>query len=308
VRIWLYIALGLLTAFAIASAIAYSIPSADDLSPYNPLWNGLAKLASYTNASIIAYSDARHLNAETSALFIIGLSKNLTAEDVEALRSFVENGGILVLADERVELNSILKGLGIGAAVNGSLVADKVFFYKTPFLPVARASIAQHNLSLYLNYASYLNTYGGGRCIAYTSPYSFADLDMDGSRNDAEPYGPFCIAYLQTLGKGVVYVISDSSPFINSMIDLGDNKLLPLLLANGRGVYIAYEQVVKTPYTAFRSTITGFYTAIFGTWLRYPMAMIIGLSIYWISKSLLKNALLLTKSIFSQPFKTTLGV
>ncbi|MCC6056765.1 MAG: DUF4350 domain-containing protein, partial [Desulfurococcaceae archaeon] len=128
-KLWLSIALGILLAFVIASIIAYLVPSADDLSPENPLWNGLTKLVSYTNATVIAYPNVNRLSASSSTLFIIGLARNLSSSEIENLKAFVENGGALVLASEKRELNSVLKGLGLGVVVNGSLVADRLFFY-----------------------------------------------------------------------------------------------------------------------------------------------------------------------------------
>jgi hypothetical protein len=290
VKLWLSIALGILLAFVIASIIAYLVPSADDLSPENPLWNGLTKLVSYTNATVITYPNVNRLSASSSTLFIIGLARNLSSSEIENLKAFVENGGALVLASEKRELNSVLKGLGLGVVVNGSLVADRLFFYKSPLFPQARASIAQHNLTLYLNYASHLSAYGKGKCMAYTSPFSFEDLNMNGARDSEELYGPFCIAYAEPVGKGVVYVVSDSSIFINSMIDLGSNKLFATLLTQGRRVYIAYEQDAKTLYTAFRSSVMGFYRTAFGSELRYFTAIVIGIAVYKALKVLLKGA------------------
>jgi len=282
VKLWVCIALAIVLALVLIDIIALSIPSTDDLSPYNPLWNGLSKLSSYTNASIITYSAIQMLNPDTSALIIIGLDRNVTEADIQSIKRFVERGGTLVVADEREELNSLLLALGVKARINGSLVADEVFYYRSPLLPIARASIGSTNTSLYLNYPSFIEVKGStGKCLGYSSPFSFIDINGDGVRESNEPYGPFCVVYVQSIGEGTVYVISDSSIFINSMIDLGDNKRFIQLLTNGRAVYMVYEPMKKAIYTLIRERIIGVHTLLFGTWLRYPVAVLMGLAIFF---------------------------
>jgi len=281
-RLFLYILLGIIISFIIISVVAYTIPSTDDLSPYNPLWNGLSRLVSDFGGRVITLKDIKLIYPPRSIILVIGFDKNISEEDLSYVKSYVLRGGVLVIADEREEVNKFLESLDISASVSGEIVADYVFMYRNPLLPIAFAKISGDNLSIYLNYASYINISrpGEGVCVAYTSLYSFIDKDLSGSRETSEPYGPFCVVYLVRIGDGYVYLISDSSVFINSMINLGDNERFIKYLVDGRDLYILYEPVSVSVYSIFRGYIISFYAMILGTWLRYPAALIVALTLY----------------------------
>jgi len=283
--LWLYVTLGLLVSLAMLSAVVYLVPSTDDLSPYNPLWNGLSMLVSELNASVIPLGGISGLNPRSSAILAIGVSEELSNGIVEVLREFVRAGGVLVVADESPYSNHLVRSLGVEALLGEAAVADAVFFYRDPRLPLARAIISSANFTLHLNYATYINTTRMDRCVAWTFPTSFLDLNLSGSREGREPYGPFCVAYREGVGSGIVYLVSDSSLFTNSMVSLGDNRAFLRALVGSRVVYVLYEGRAS-PYSGFRELLLGTYSTLFRTWLKYPLSIAIALGIY----SLASNA------------------
>ena len=277
--LWLYVALGLLVSLTILSAVVYLVPSTDDLSPYNPLWNGLSVLVSELNASVISSGSISSLNPGGSAILAIGVSNRSINGTVEALKEFVQAGGVLVIADESPYSSYLIRSLGVEALLGEAAVADSVFFYRDPRLPLARASISLANFTLHLNYATYINTTRIDKCVAWTFPTSFLDLNLSGSREGREPYGPFCVAYREGVGNGVVYVISDSSLFTNSMVGLGDNRAFLRAIVGSRSVYVLYEGGAS-PYSRFRELLIGTYSTLFRTWLRYPLSVALALGLY----------------------------
>lgn len=276
---WLYVVSGLVASLATLSVLVYLVPSTDDLSPYNPLWNGLSRMVSEFNASAVSVGAIASLNPRSSAILVIGTSGWTDGPSAELLRDFVEAGGVLVIADEDPRTNNLLRSLGLEAALGGAVVADTVFMHRDPRLPLARARTPSANLTLYLNYATYVNTTRVDRCVAWTFPTSFLDLNLSGSREGYEPYGPFCIAYREDVGGGVVYLISDSSLFINSMVGLGGNLEFARAIVGTRSVYVLYGGGVS-PYSRFRELLLGTYSKLFRTWLKYPAALALALVFY----------------------------
>jgi hypothetical protein len=297
IRIYKYIAIGVIIAFTILSIIAYILPSTDDLSPYNTLWNGLSFFATRFQARIITFRDLHQIDPKTSSVFIIGLNKRLTDIDLELLVRFIHFGGIVIIADETLLGNVLIDNLGIDIAIDKGPIADNLYMYKSIYFPKAFVKVGKENLTLLLNYASYIRVSNSSKdCVAYTSFFSFIDLNIDGAKQIDEPYGPFCVVYMKKIIEGIVYVISDSSIFINSMIDLEDNAVFIQRLIKNRTVYIIYESESVSPYTLFREKILSMYALVFGTWLRYPIAIIAIYQIYRVVK-VLKSRRTLRKPI-----------
>lgn len=300
-----YILIGVVAAFIIINTIVYCIPSTEDLSPHNPLWNGLAVFALSYNATIVSMKDIPSLNPVTSTLFMIGFGNSLTEMDIHVVKRFISDGGIIIISDEGDSINSLLRTLNINVSLYSGFLADPLFMYKNMYLPRAVALVGFRNSTIYLNYASAINIsdIDVKDCIAKTSVYSFIDYNFNGRRDYFEPYGPFCVAYVVSMGRGALYVVSDSSIFINSMIHVANNTQFVEFLTGGRKVYIVYEPQSISMYTRVREAILGFHDLSINSWFRYPIAfsLICGLYIYIIrqrNRRTSKKA----KNIFSKPF------
>jgi hypothetical protein len=279
-----YTASGLLAAAVVLSTVVYIVPSTDDLSPYNPLWNGLTRLVSDFNASVVAVGDVPSLDPRTSALLVIGAGETLSNGSVNVLREFVRGGGVLVVADESPYSNKVVEALGVDALLGTGVVVDTVFAYRDPRLPLARARFPSANLTLYLNYATYINTSRAGNCLAWTFLTSYIDLNLNGSREGYEPSGPLCVAYMERVGDGLMYLVSDSSIFINSMLGLGDNRAFVRAVVGSRAVYVLYGGSTSQ-YSRFREFVLSTYSTLFYSWIRYPLSIVIALGVYRVAGS-----------------------
>ncbi|UNQ73136.1 DUF4350 domain-containing protein [Infirmifilum sp. NZ] len=277
-----YILLGLGLALVVLVLMVALVPSTDDFSPDNPLWNGLTAFCQAFNVSVVGVADIGGLPRD-SALVIVGPSLNLSGAGAAGLRGFVEEGGLLVVADDFGSGNSILEALGVSTRVGGALLEDGVFMYRSPLLPRAVSRVNGSGFDLYLNYASYVEPDGRGVCLAYSSPFSYLDLNSNGVRDEGEPYGPFCVAYEEPLGRGRVVVLSDASIFINSMLSMGGNYEMIGSVLGQRGVYVLGGLWSGSTYTYARSLIVGAVGLVYGSTLRYVSVPLTGLLVYVVS-------------------------
>jgi hypothetical protein len=261
------------------SAASALLPPSEDYQPTNPYWNGLASFFTAANASPIDYPAVRTL-PENTVLFIIGPSANVTEPRVEALKQYLLEGGTLVLMDETGAVNPILSGLGIKVSVDGHPMLDPVFYYGSWRLPkiikVARGDLTLGVENIALDLPSILNIKGSGVAVlAYSSSFSFLDLNGDSQPSAGEPMGPFPVAATATYGEGRLIVISDSSIFLNGVIGLGDNLKLLHNIAGEKKVYVDVGVWQATPQLAYKNTVLAVYGALTAPELKYGLALII---------------------------------
>lgn len=281
-------AAGLALSLALLLVIIALVPSTDDFALDNPFWNGMSRLAALLGARPVAAMDAGSLPGD-SLVLVIGPSRPFTAQEARALKAFVERGGVLVVADDFGTANTLLALMGLRVRLNGSLLADPLFMHRSQYLPLARVAVGGRELRVYLNYGTFIEA-AEGRCIGYSTPFSYIDANMNGRHDPGEPHGPFCTVLEARLGRGRLYLVADSSVFINSMLGLGDNLELARLLAGGRRAYIVADKWSPGLYTAARRLLAGAAAAALQTSLRYPLAAALGLAAYQAGRRLYRAA------------------
>jgi len=276
---------GLLLALGLFLTTMVFIPSIDDFALDNPFWNGMSFFNEYFRAKAISIHDIQVLHGR-SVVFIIGPSREFTRGEADILASYVRGGGTLVIADDFGPSNHLLEYMGLKVRINGSLLADPLFKYRSMYFPQIVVN-TKNNTLIYYDYGSFLIVQGG-ICIGYSSSFSYIDVNMNGLKDQNEPYGPFCTIYMERQGNGVVYVISDSSIFINSMINVGDNLDFIKDVVGDNDVYIVTDKWVVSPYTILRDNLAYTITMLFTTSLRYPAAILASMLAYSIGKHLYK--------------------
>jgi hypothetical protein len=265
-------ALALLTVSA-ASAL---LPPSEDYQPSNPYWNGLESFFRAVNAAFtnLAYEKVA---PENSVLFVIGPSVNVTQQHVEALKEYLLEGGTLVLMDETGAANPILSYLGVNVSVDGHPMLDPVFYYGSWRMPKIINVVGDSTSGIEgiaLNLPSTLNIKGSGIAVlAYSSSFSFLDLDGNSEPSAGEPAGPFAVAATMAYGKGLLIIFSDSSIFLNSVISLGDNLKLLHSIAGGKAVFVDMGVWQSTPQLAYRNAVLGVYRAFSAPEFKYSLAL-----------------------------------
>lgn len=210
----------------LVTSIVWFFPSTSDFRCDNPFWNGLSKMRSYGVLQLSSLADLRG-EAEEGGLLVIPY-KPFESSDVELLRAFLKNGGVLIIMDDYGYGDKLLSQLGIGEiSFTHEILVDSLFHYKSPVLPRAiRFSSELPGVEyLTLNHASTLDASGSAEVLAWSSSFSYLDLDGDMEYDDDEPMGGFPVVARIRWGEGWVIAISDPSILINSMIDLPDNRL-----------------------------------------------------------------------------------
>jgi hypothetical protein len=262
-------------AFALLSVSAASVllPPSEDFQPSNPYWNGLETFFRAVNATPVDLAYDR-VAPENSILIVIGPSVNVTEPRIEALKEYLLGGGTLVLMDETGAVNPILSGLGLDVAVDGRPMQDPVFYYGSWRMP--KITKVGHELgveNIALNLPSTLDVKGPSlKVLAYSSSFSFIDLDGDSKTSPGEPTGPFAVAAMTAYGKGRIIIFSDSSIFLNSVIGLGDNLKLLHNIAGGRKVFVDAGVWQATPQLAYRNNVLAVYRAFTAPELKYSLA------------------------------------
>ncbi len=173
----------------------------------------------------------------------------------------------------------LLRLIGVPVEPLSGVLRDPLFKYKASALPRARAS---SGAQLVLNYAAALRV-SGGECIAWSSHFSYLDLNNNGAPDPGEPAGPFCVAACIKVGAGKVVVVSDSSIALNSMLQLNQEFLGEVL--SGR-LYLVADKWSVGPYTSARRALVGFVSLVFSTDLKYPAAAYISIGAFFAAKRL----------------------
>jgi len=232
---------------ALVASVSLLNTTKDDFSTYNTAWNGasdakgLAPGDGYTTRSVFALSEIG--SSGDGVLFMLNPSRSVSfsGSDVSTIRSFVRNGGVLVLANDVGNGNAVLSGLGVlgQARFNGSLLEDNV----SRGVDAAHPLITDINASgltagvhvLYFNYGTALDVSGTNvTVLARSAPTSYLAAHAGGNVNATTGAHPV----LATLhyGNGRIVLLSDPSVFINNMLGrAGNQQLLTSMLANLTG-------------------------------------------------------------------------
>jgi len=287
-----------LIAFSVAAALialasaSVMLPPQDDFNPSNPYWNGHLEFSRAINmfaVDVAAYKP----DPKGTVLFVMGPSLNITEDRVEAWRRYVEDGGVLVIMDETGAVNHALEMLGLQVRVDGHMMLDAVFYYngwRIPKIMDFRGGALTSNLSeIIMDIPSALNFLGGAggfRVLAYSSSFSFLDLDGDGEPSSDEPVGPFPVAAEMQYGGGRIILFSDSSLFINGVIGLGDNLQLLKNILGGRSAVLDSGVWRKTVHSQFKDTVLLAYNFISQPEIKYSLTAAVIIALYMLAARL----------------------
>jgi hypothetical protein len=149
---------------------------------------------------------------------------------LQAIRRFVESGGVLILLDNFGSGNDVLMVLGSAIRFSGRLLADPLFNLKNSRLPrildFAPSPLTVGVEELVFNHATVLTGISTIQAAATSSAVSYLALNATGQREEGASRGPFPVLALEPHKEGYVVVVSDSSILINSMLSQADNRRL----------------------------------------------------------------------------------
>lgn len=230
-------------------------------------------------------STTEALVPQDSVVFVIGPSLNHSQDRVEAFKRFVIEGGTLVIMDETGIANSLLSALGLDVHIDGHLVLDAVFYHRSWKMPkiinFESHSVTRGVESIILNRPSTLIVKNPNiKILARTSSFSFLDLNGDGQPQDDEPLGPFIVLADVKYGRGRVILVSDSSLFINGVLNYGDNIKLLKNIVEDKAVYVDTSIWQATTHSIYRDVILAIYGVLSSSELKYCMTALTVAVIY----------------------------
>ncbi len=200
-------------------------PSIQDFMEYNTLWNGVRRSLTALNAGTIDTSqELTQVDSNNILICIPYIQYN--SSDLEVLKTFLGNGGTLVIMDDYGYGNSILEYLNVDCRFSGAPLLDPLFCYKNQWFPKITdfaPSVNKNIKEVVLNHATALINTGKVDLLAWSSSSSFLDQNGNELLNKGELQGPLPVAARQQIGKGSIILVSDPSILINSMLGQGDN-------------------------------------------------------------------------------------
>jgi len=260
--------LGTLTALTVSVLIIGLTPPIDDFNPENPHWNGLSEFFGKFNC--ILWETPRSPNSKSTAFLIIGPSTTFTSSDIETIKGYLEDGGLLVVADDFGSANELLEALGVNVRINGSLLLDPLFKYRSSVLPKAKFGGGE----VILNYASVVEG-RGFQVLARSTKFSYLDLNGNMKFDKGEPSTSFPVAVRIKYGKGDLIVISDSSIFVNSMLKLGDNINFVKHILTGRKIVVDASHWTPSPFSRAKNILIRAFNILKIPEARYVLAILI---------------------------------
>lgn len=246
-------------------SISYYWPIEDPYHPLNSGWNGCSKVASAA-ANVTLLSSYSKLSPNSSSLLaIIGPNIQFSDEESSNVRSFLEAGGTVLLADDFGTGNSLLQRLEIGARFSGKPLADLYYYDRDPGFLIIRgfspSSLTENVSVIILNRPSFLEIDNSSQVtrLASSSPFSFIDLTPEDRPLPNETIDSYPVMANARIGRGILVLISDPSMFINEMVDLYDNmRLFRNILGTSHGsMFFDVMHLSRAPLTDWRIILKG---------------------------------------------------
>ena len=210
----------------ILTVVMWFSPTNDDFRTDNPFWNGAKSVSSSYPVSPLESLSNLPPSPKGSTLILIPYLQSSSAE-LEALNSFITQGGTLILADDYGYGNQVLEYMGLKARFSGQPLLDPLANYKNKWFPrispLKSSSLTNNIESLVFNHATCLTDVEATDILALSSSFSFLDLNGNQVWEENEPTGPLPVISQHNLGSGQIILISDPSIFINSMETLASN-------------------------------------------------------------------------------------
>lgn len=232
------VALALVT---VGTAAVGASTSAAALGPFNPDWNGGQELRTVAESGPrgpVALQSASGYPADGEAV-VLALSPDAPGEaGRDRAARFVRQGGTLVVADDGSGAgNELLSAVGASARIDGTLLRDEHRYGPSPAFPVA-TNVTDHRFTrgvdaLVLDAGSAVDP-GDASVLVGSSGFAYLDRNDDGSPNDGERLRSHPVVTVEAVGDGTVVAVSDSSLFLNAMIDRRDNRAFAEALVSDR--------------------------------------------------------------------------
>lgn len=219
----------------------------DDFSTFNPEWNGGKQIKNelsenHTVISMPLTDDLSAYDPDKTAFIILRPENNFSKKEMEIIKKFIDNGGLLIVADDFGSGNDLLNNLTTHIVFSNLLMLDDVNYWENITFPVITFDLTNVS-NITLNYPTSLIVKDSSvKILASSSRFSWLSKgDMDRGSGGSYP-----VIATTSSGKGTIIAIADPSIFINSMLPMTDNRLLLPKLVENRNI-IMFDERMRMP-------------------------------------------------------------
>lgn len=247
-----------LAASVVVALVGYGSVSSAAFGTYNSGWDGTSDLratAAGTGAQVSVVRQTETYSGVPPARtvgFVLSPTSTYDAQEMLRLREFVRRGGTLVVAaDSGSSVDHLLRGVGASARVDGRPLRDVRANYRSPAMPVA-TPVANRTLvsgveSVTLNHGTVVEPHGA-TVLVNTSGYAYLDRNRNGTLDRSENLTSWPVATVERIGAGRVVTVSDSSVFINAMLERpGNRQFVRALVADRRNALVDVSHASRLP-------------------------------------------------------------
>ena len=232
---------------ALAGAVLIGVVAAGSSSgaafnAFNPDWDGGSELREQAEAGgaeteiITDMSAYEGADPNSTVAVILAPDQQYADEDAATIREFVDEGGTVLVADDRDgPVNELLADLNASSRIDGTPLRDERNYYRTPAFPLT-ANATSHEYvdgldEFTLNHGTALDA-GDADVLLESSEYAYLDHNRNETLDDDEVLQVRPVMTTEAQGDGQVIAASDPSALINVMLDREDNAAFVQRLAS----------------------------------------------------------------------------
>jgi hypothetical protein len=209
--------------------------ASSDYSLFNSGWDGSSEIREIVidtdREPAVVFEPARYseLDAETTTAIILSPETQYSQADENQIRSFLQRGGTVVIADDfREHGNELLTDINATARIDGRLLRDQYSNTQSPAFPRATNltddPLTENITALSLNYPSVVKP-AGASVLVRSSNYTYLDGNLNERLDGNESVRSYPIVTEEPVANGTVVTVSDASIFINSMNENSENTV-----------------------------------------------------------------------------------
>ncbi|MGQ4557346.1 DUF4350 domain-containing protein [Halobellus sp. GM3] len=202
---------------------------------YNPAWDGTTEVRDTATAAgaeptiVQNTTQYQQVPPENSVAVVFSPTTEYSEGEAARLRSFVEAGGTVLIADDyRAHSNPLLASLGAEARIDPVPLRDEQLSGPSPAFPrtqrVSNNTIGGNATSLMLNHGGTVQP-NGATVLFVSSEFSYRDQNQDETLNEDEQLTQHPVVTVESVGAGTIIVASDASLFLNAMLERADNAM-----------------------------------------------------------------------------------
>lgn len=223
-------------------------------SPANPAWDGVSSVMTDSVKPLYGF-DQLPPDGLYNTLLIVGPSINYTSDDAWQVQLFLQRGGRVIVLDDFGTADGLLRSISSPIAIEHSPVCQDIDFYKKATFPVVshveNSSLTANVSQLVFNHPALLQVSGDATLLARTTTMGWLDLNDNGILDGDEKFGSYPLVARAPRGAGELFVAADADLAINSMQDMGADRLLIGNILQSGTVYLDVAHGQQVPPLAW---------------------------------------------------------